>query len=64
MHDHLATGIVRSLARELHFLRGKCRAGLAAGSDPIRPPRPGSDPAGVVTFRDLYDVEAMAAAAA
>ncbi|WP_337187223.1 nitrite reductase large subunit NirB [Phenylobacterium sp.] len=37
---------------------------LATGSDPIRLPLPGSDLAGVVTFRDLDDVEAMAAAAA
>ncbi|HET6972089.1 MAG TPA: nitrite reductase large subunit NirB [Phenylobacterium sp.] len=37
---------------------------LATGSDPIRLPLPGSDLAGVVTFRDLDDVEAMTAAAA
>jgi nitrite reductase (NADH) large subunit len=36
---------------------------LAAGSDPIRLPLPGADLAGVVTFRDLDDVEAMVAAA-
>jgi nitrite reductase (NADH) large subunit len=35
---------------------------LATGSDPIRLPLPGSDLAGVVTFRDLDDVEAMIAA--
>lgn len=37
---------------------------LATGSDPIRLPLPGSDLAGVVTFRDLDDVEAMTAASA
>ena len=36
---------------------------LATGSDPIRLPLPGADLAGVVTFRDLDDVEAMIAAA-
>ena len=37
---------------------------LAMGSDPVRLPLPGSDLKGVVTFRDLDDVEAMVAAAA
>jgi nitrite reductase (NADH) large subunit len=37
---------------------------LATGSDPIRLPLPGADLAGVVTFRDLDDVEAMVAASA
>ncbi|MBA4792959.1 MAG: NAD(P)/FAD-dependent oxidoreductase [Phenylobacterium sp.] len=36
---------------------------LATGSDPVRLPLPGADLAGVVTFRDLDDVEAMVAAA-
>ena len=36
---------------------------LAAGSDPVRLPLPGSDLEGVVTFRDLDDVDAMLAAA-
>ncbi len=36
---------------------------LAMGSDPIRLPLPGADLKGVVTFRDLDDVEAMIAAA-
>jgi len=36
---------------------------LASGSDPIRLPLPGADLKGVVTFRDLDDVEAMTAAA-
>jgi len=35
---------------------------LATGSDPFRLPLPGIDLAGVVTFRDLDDVEAMVAA--
>src|SRR5262249_41988075 len=35
---------------------------LATGSDPIRLPLPGGDLKGVVTFRDLDDVEAMIAA--
>jgi nitrite reductase (NADH) large subunit len=37
---------------------------LANGSDPIRLPLPGADLKGVVTFRDLDDVEAMLAASA
>ena len=36
---------------------------LATGSDPVRLPLPGGDLRGVVTFRDLDDVEAMVAAA-
>jgi nitrite reductase (NADH) large subunit len=36
---------------------------LATGSDPVRLPLPGLDLAGVVTFRDLDDVETMIAAA-
>ncbi len=37
---------------------------LATGSEPVRLPLPGIDLPGVVTFRDIDDVEAMAAAAA
>eukprot|EP01030_Chromulinospumella_sphaerica_P026898 gene26898-27124_t len=37
---------------------------LATGSDPVRLPLPGIDLKGVVTFRDLDDVEAMVAASA
>lgn len=37
---------------------------LATGSDPVRLPLPGGDLKGVVTFRDLDDVEAMLAASA
>jgi nitrite reductase (NADH) large subunit len=36
---------------------------LANGSDPVRLPLPGADLKGVVTFRDLDDVEAMVTAA-
>ncbi|CAN5215882.1 nitrite reductase large subunit NirB [soil metagenome] len=36
---------------------------LASGSDPVRLPLPGADLEGVVTFRDLDDVEKMIAAA-
>src|SRR5690606_17354131 len=36
---------------------------LASGSDPVRLPLPGAELAGVVTFRDLDDVNAMLAAA-
>jgi nitrite reductase (NADH) large subunit len=35
---------------------------LATGSDPVRLPLPGADLTGVVTFRDLDDVNAMVAA--
>jgi nitrite reductase (NADH) large subunit len=35
---------------------------LASGSDPVRLPLPGAELAGVVTFRDLDDVNAMVAA--
>jgi nitrite reductase (NADH) large subunit len=35
------------------------RAVLATGSNPIRPPLPGADLAGVLTFRDLADIAAM-----
>jgi nitrite reductase (NADH) large subunit len=37
---------------------------LATGSDPVRLPLPGADLKGVVTFRDLDDVEAMVEASA
>jgi nitrite reductase (NADH) large subunit len=37
---------------------------LATGSDPVRLPLPGIDLKGVVTFRDLDDVDAMVAASA
>ena len=37
---------------------------LATGSDPFRLPLPGADLSGVVTFRDLDDVDAMIAASA
>ena len=36
---------------------------LACGSEPVRLPLPGADQAGVVTFRDLDDVDQMIAAA-
>ena len=35
------------------------RAVLATGSNPIRPPVPGSELQGVLTFRDLADIAAM-----
>ena len=37
---------------------------LASGSDPVRLPLPGAELSGVVTFRDLDDVDQMIAAAA
>jgi nitrite reductase (NADH) large subunit len=62
---------VQSIDREACLVRaeGGLEAGydrllLAVGSDPIRLPLPGADLEGVVTFRDLDDVEAMVAAAA
>ncbi|HKP78740.1 MAG TPA: FAD-dependent oxidoreductase, partial [Phenylobacterium sp.] len=62
---------VEAIDREARVVRGEggCEAPydrliLATGSDPIRLPLPGADLAGVVTFRDLDDVEAMIAAAA
>ena len=61
---------VEAVDREAKVVRaaGGLEAGydrliLATGSDPIRLPLPGADLAGVVTFRDLDDVEAMIAAA-
>lgn len=40
------------------------RAVLATGSNPIRPPVPGSDLRGVLTFRDMADIAAMRSLAA
>jgi nitrite reductase (NADH) large subunit len=37
---------------------------LATGSQPLRPPLPGADLAGVITYRDIADTQAMIAAAA
>ena len=62
---------VQAIDREARIVRaegglevGYDRLLLAVGSDPIRLPLPGADLEGVVTFRDLDDVEAMIAAAA
>jgi len=62
---------VQAIDREARIVRAEGgieapydRLILATGSDPIRLPLPGADQAGVVTFRDLDDVEAMIAAAA
>jgi nitrite reductase (NADH) large subunit len=62
---------VEDIDREARVVRaegglavGYDRLLLAVGSDPIRLPLPGADLDGVVTFRDLDDVEAMVAAAA
>jgi nitrite reductase (NADH) large subunit len=61
---------VTEIDREARIVRGQGgieapydRLILATGSDPIRLPLPGADLGGVVTFRDLDDVEAMVAAA-
>src|ERR1700710_201805 len=57
---------VEAIDREARVVRaegglavGYDRLLLAVGSDPIRLPLPGADLDGVVTFRDLDDVEAM-----
>jgi nitrite reductase (NADH) large subunit len=62
---------VQAIDREARLVRAEGglevpydRVILATGSDPVRLPLPGADLAGVVTFRDLDDVEAMIAAAA
>ena len=62
---------VQAIDRQARIVRaegglevGYDRLILATGSDPIRLPLPGGDLKGVVTFRDLDDVEAMVAASA
>jgi nitrite reductase (NADH) large subunit len=62
---------VEAIDREARVVRtndgqelGYDRLILATGSDPIRLPLPGAELDGVVTFRDLDDVDAMIAAAA
>ncbi|MDI1363896.1 MAG: nitrite reductase large subunit NirB [bacterium] len=54
----------RTVTSEGGFQLGYDKLILATGSDPFRLPLPGSDLKGVVTFRDLDDVEAMVAASA
>ena len=54
----------RTVQAEDGFELGYDKLILATGSDPFRLPLPGSDLKGVVTFRDLDDVEAMVAASA
>ena len=54
----------RSVVAEGGLEVGYDRLILANGSDPVRLPLPGADLKGVVTFRDLDDVEAMLAASA
>ena len=62
---------VEAIDRQARMVRGEGGLALpydrlvfATGSDPVRLPLPGADLAGVVTFRDLDDVEAMIAASA
>jgi len=62
---------VEAIDREARTVRaegglevGYDRLILATGSDPVRLPLPGADLPGVVTFRDLDDVEAMIEASA
>ena len=68
LHAGLAITAIDPRERRVHAADGRSwaydRLILATGSDPIRLPLPGSDLAGVVTFRDLDDVEAMTAASA
>ena len=66
LHAGLAVDAIDLTQRLLQLANGQAcsydRLILATGSDPIRLPLPGNELAGVVTFRDLDDVEAMAAA--
>jgi nitrite reductase (NADH) large subunit len=62
---------VEAIDREAKLVRGEGglelaydKLILATGSDPIRLPLPGAELEGVVTFRDLDDVDAMIAASA
>jgi nitrite reductase (NADH) large subunit len=54
---------VRTVTAEGGITVSYDRLVLANGSDPVRLPLPGADLKGVVTFRDLDDVEQMVAAA-
>jgi nitrite reductase (NADH) large subunit len=54
--------IARTVTGEGGLIVPYDRLVLANGSDPVRLPLPGADLEGVVTFRDLDDVEAMLAA--
>jgi len=53
----------RLVVAEGGLIVGYDRLILATGSDPVRLPLPGRELSGVVTFRDLDDVEKMVAAA-
>ena len=68
LHAGLAVEAIELASQVIRVADGQAwpydRLILATGSDPIRLPLPGSDLAGVVTFRDFDDVEAMTAAAA
>jgi len=68
LHAGLAVSEIDVARRLIRVAGGEAwpydRLILATGSDPIRLPLPGSDLAGVVTFRDFDDVEAMTAASA
>nr|MBP6546893.1 NAD(P)/FAD-dependent oxidoreductase [Phenylobacterium sp.] len=63
---HAVTGIDRAakmMSAEGGLSVAYDRLILASGSDPVRLPLPGADLKGVVTFRDLDDVDQMVAAA-
>jgi nitrite reductase (NADH) large subunit len=67
LHAGLRVAAVDPAAKTVSAEDGRCVAYdaliLATGSQPVRLPLPGADLAGVVTFRDLDDVDAMVAAA-
>ncbi|MFN3523763.1 MAG: nitrite reductase large subunit NirB [Phenylobacterium sp.] len=68
LHAGLAVARIDAAGRKVQAADGRVfaydRLILATGSDAIRLPLPGAELEGVVTFRDLDDVEAMTAACA
>ena len=56
--DRINRNVISEDGTEVHY----DRIILATGSDPFVIPVPGADLEGVITFRDIYDVDAMLAA--